>query len=142
MSVIDEDVKTPVLYDHCCTVYKAMLDAASPRHADDDPKDVMMVYEGHLTRLFTELRLSVPYYTTVMGALQRMGCVRQLRRGGGNAMSQWELVREPSEEGFHLTAARQGGKPSKYDGLQQQIRDLNSRLLRAEAALGLANVED
>jgi hypothetical protein len=59
-----------------------------------------LVYEGFLTRLFQDLSLATPYYTTVMRRLRTMGCVQQLSRGGGNSPSRWELVTEPTWEKF------------------------------------------
>jgi len=56
----------------------------------------VLVYEGFLTKLFTEVRLSTPYYTSVMNELMHMDCCRQLRRGGGSSPSTWLIVQAPT----------------------------------------------
>src|SRR5947207_2735468 len=83
----------PALFGHCVAVYAAMEKSA--RRAGG-----MVVYEGMLTRLMAgpPLMLSTPYYTKIRRELLRMGCIRQLKRGGGNSASQWELCTPPTEE--------------------------------------------
>ena len=133
-STTDEQ-QMPMLYDHCCTVYQTML-----RYAKKD-ETTAIVYEGHLTKLFVALNLSVPYYTSVTRKLKDMGCIRQLRRGGGNAPSRWLLVTEPTEElwGTDIIAVREvaARKAQEADMLNQQMRDLGRRLTTVEKALGL-----
>jgi len=143
----------PILFDHCKAVYRAMFDRAEKRYADEplnaggpaeiaalgnDNQDAMLVYEGHLTRLFTELRLSVPYYSSVTKELKRMGCIRQLRRGGGNSPSQWELIQEPTEELYKI-GTRNDPPKTIVGQMQQQLNSVNNRLLRVEQALGLVS---
>jgi hypothetical protein len=110
------------VYEHCCTVYDAMF-AKARRIEVPSEETSMIVYEGHLTRLFRDLRLSVPYYSLVTKELRRMGCIRQLRRGGGTAESQWELICSPSLELFKDATTR--NRPAnKIDALEQQVKDL------------------
>src|SRR4051794_10906529 len=95
---------TPVLFLHCRQVYDAMMQQAFKTgggETTDGPEPEMVVYEGRLVQLITrDLHLSVPYYSHVRTALMRMGCIRQLRRGGGGSPSQWELIHELTEELF------------------------------------------
>ncbi len=94
------------------------------------------MYEGMLTKLITvELNLSVPYYTSILRALKRMGCVRQIRRGGGTSASQWELICPPTEEAFLLVRPRKAPKKGKQEMQQDQINALNNRVLALEKAL-------
>jgi hypothetical protein len=105
----------PIVFEHCKTVYDAMDKKAKLVYPDGEaPEDVlepgvesashpdeMLVWEGMLTALITkELHFSVPYYSKIRNELMRMGCIRQLRRGGGSSPSQWELICAPTRERF------------------------------------------
>jgi hypothetical protein len=131
---------TLALYHHCCAAYRAMHERAhlvSDPDADDSPgqPEEWLVYEGMVTRLFArELNLSTPYYTSVMAALKRMGCIRQIRRGGGTAPSQWELITEPTEELFENKVPKKLIK-SKEDVNADAIAALNRRVNALEEAL-------
>jgi hypothetical protein len=124
----------PALYHHCVTVYAKMLETAEPV-----PKTEYALYTGKLTKLFGELYLSLPYYTKVTQALKDMDCIRQQKRGGGSAPSEWLMVQVPSRELW--TLVRDDGKMSsaaqKNQVHDQQMRDLSSRIDRIEEALGL-----
>jgi hypothetical protein len=130
----------PAVFGHSKVVYEEMFKRASMTPvANDNP---MMVYEGMLTTLFDELHLSVPFYTSVMGCLKRMGCVRQLRRGGGNSPSQWELITSPTEELFWRTKADRVKGPTLPEvvtaqaAIEQQVRDLKKLTNELTEALG------
>lgn len=125
---------TPAMYEHVCRVYAAMLQKASP----DEELQGNMVYEGHLTRLFRELRLSVPYYTQIKNLLTAMHCIEQVKRGGGNATSRWLLWREPTLEDYQLAAGQRAFnvRNNKMTMLEQQVRDLTKRVAAVEAVLG------
>jgi hypothetical protein len=94
-----------------------------------------VTWTGHLTSLFQELGLATPYYTHVMQMLKQMGCVEQLKRGGGAALSQWRLVREPSEDAFKVAASRKKPRQGSFAGLEQQMRDLSKRVDALEKRL-------
>jgi len=133
MSELDPDVM-PSLFGHTQSVYKEMLAQATQVEAEGTS---MIVYEGMLVNLITStLNLSVPYYSKCMNTLKGMGCVRQLRRGGGTSKSQWELITEPTSDAF--TAFMEGKpKPNRKQGkvemLEQQVRNLTSRFNELEA---------
>jgi hypothetical protein len=117
------------LFTHCQNVYHRMESQARPTGG-------MLVYEGMLTKLITsELNLSVPYYTSVLKALKRMGCLRQIRRGGGSSPSQWELLREPTRELFLNVQPRKTPKQGKFEQQQGQIDAINARVQVLERAL-------
>jgi hypothetical protein len=131
----DGERPVPKQYDWATELYKKMLEEATPVEQvaqPGDPVTPVMVYEGHLTRLFSELNIPNPYYTSLMKALKTMGCVEQLRRGGGAAMSQWVLHRAPTEDDFREFRERNAPNTSKFGQLEQQVRDLR-RLASAQA---------
>lgn len=125
------------LYGHCEAVYKRMEEESRVRTIDGLE---VQVYEGFLTKLFNDLSLAVPYYTSVMRELRKMDCVRQLRRGGGNAPSLWLLVQAPEEEAFAASNAKSipshGGSQTTTKQLFQMVRDLNARLSVLEEKVG------
>lgn len=111
-------------YHHCKMVFEEMNRLAK----DHEENEVTMrVYEGFLTKLFEDLGLSVPYYSKCTTALKQMGCIRQLRRGGGNSPSQWELLKEPTEQAY-TTSVPKRERRTRADQMQSQINDLQLQL--------------
>lgn len=131
----------PVLYSHCRDVYEAMLRSSSKQEYKDDDgsQKEAVVYEGFLTKLVTEeLHLSVPYYTTVMRALKKMECVRQVRRGGSTSPSQWQLYFEPTEKLFVEKAgvtSKRNTQTTRLEQAENSIQALNRRVTTLETAL-------
>jgi hypothetical protein len=133
MSSSTEEVTVPALFHHCLQTYEAMLDTAKRVKLDGQVNAI--VYEGYLTTLIKEeLNLSTPLYTHITRALKKMGCIRQLRRGGGNSKSQWELVKTPTQELFRTEVGETQPHRTRYvtyeqyEMMQQQIVDINRRL--------------
>ena len=139
-AVPEDDGALPALYDHCLNTYHEMLRQATTviqpkKNVDDEDEEAgsIVVYEGYLTHLVTKnLRLSVPYYTTIRQNLIRMGCIRQLKRGGGSSKSQWELIYEPTEEAFLKNRAAKRPKQRREDAFAEQIRNLSARVSELE----------
>jgi hypothetical protein len=120
---------TPALYDHCEQVYKELLKDATRR-------DGQQVWEGALTKVFTSLGFSTPYYSHVTKALKAMDCIRQLRRGGGGTDSVWLLVQKPTPALWESFAAPAMKKPPQAEvARQQRLNDINHRLDRIESRL-------
>ena len=127
----DEDrLPLPAVFEHARTVYNLMEEEAKlvTHNVTEDGHEVMLIWEGHLTKLFQRLHLSVPYYTSVTRELKRMGCIAQKRRGGGNAPSQWMILREPTEELFRDERTRSNNtvtrRRDRLSRLEQQVTDL------------------
>jgi hypothetical protein len=125
----DEDV-LPAMFEHCVRTYREMLSEA---HGVGD----VIVYEGYLTTLVTQkVNLSVPYYGRIRTLLIDMGCVRQLKRGGGTAPSQWELITEPTEEAFRRCysavqttgVTRLGKTNERVAALEREISQLKTQV--------------
>jgi hypothetical protein len=133
------------IFGHTCSVYEAMFERATRVPIDGLENQYMVVYEGRLVNLVTqELYLSVPYYSRVTQLLKKMGCARQLKRGGGSSNSQWELVKEPTLEDYLALvekepdlgktggAAQRGPKAAEFEALSQQVRDLHKLYLEVK----------
>jgi hypothetical protein len=131
----------PALFRHCLLTYEAMLaDATMIREGDIE----MCVWQGFLTRLVKEdLKLSTPYYTYCRRALIEMGCIKQLRRGGSSSESQWELVKQPTEDDFmeyHETTKVPTASEVRTDAVDQSIRDMQRRIERPTVAHGSESI--
>lgn len=110
-----------------------LAEARSVPHADNSEDRGVIVYEGFFTALIThKLNLSVPYYTSIRKALIRMGCVRQLKRGGGSAPSQWELVYEPTLEAFMRQEEPKTPKQTKESQTEALVDSLLKRMQDVE----------
>lgn len=126
--------KSPALLQYCEEVWTRMHSTAQPEVLGPNG-EVFDVWEGFLTKLFTGLGLSTPYYSHVTKLLIAMDCARQLKRGGGSSPSKWVLIQAPSVDLYY---SKREAIPSKFDGStqdtaqQQQIRDLNKRLSELE----------
>lgn len=134
----EEFSPAPAMYEHCRRTYQEMLAQSrsiidtAPDEGSDESTHIV-VYEGFLTHLVTQkLNLSVPYYTSIRRNLVRMGCIRQLKRGGGSSPSQWEMIYEPTEDAFMRTQPPKSTKPSKDEQVQEQIRNLSARVSELE----------
>jgi hypothetical protein len=93
----------------------------------------VIIYEGYLTKLIQQdLHLSVPYYTSVTKALINMGCIRQLRRGGGSSPSQWEMIYEPTEEAYLKAMPSKQPKQTRDSQNEEQIATIVRRLVALE----------
>lgn len=129
----DYEVSVSQNFRYCCDVYKLMAEEAKDLNAEQTGTVAMVVWEGFFTKLIVDrMGLSVPYYSTVRRELMRMGCIRQLRRGGGSSPSQWELLREPTEELWHNAPAKRSLANTKQDATASQVQDLARRLTRME----------
>jgi hypothetical protein len=129
----------PALYGHCIVVYGAMMNRAK-RVTEAGVK--MIVWEGFPTKLIMdELHMSNPYYTYTLRALQGMGCVRQLRRGGSSTPSQWELIEEPTLDKFlEYNVKQPSATEVRAEGIEQAIRDIIRRLERLEQVTRVSSV--
>jgi hypothetical protein len=134
-----DDKPVRAIYEHCCSVYQAMLDESTVHDATSDGGDSWQetIYEGHLTKLFQEQGMSPPYYTTIRDLLIKMGCMEQLRRGGGNAKSRWRLVKPPTEELFQTADAMVKRPSGRVAMLEQGLTQAIKRIQRLEDALGI-----
>jgi hypothetical protein len=100
------------------------------------------VWVGYTTQLFQELELAAPYYTSTMRLLKAMGCVEQLQRGGGNAKSKWRIITEPTEDAFAVAAKLKRAGNGMTASLQQQLNDMQRRLVVVEKMLQVSNAAD
>jgi hypothetical protein len=131
----------PKLFEHVCRVFGEMKNnAIAVNLQDGDGTRHAFVWEGHTTRLFRALELPSPYYTSVLGRLETMGCIAQLSRGGGTAVSRWELLDDPELEPFmNAESASKGrkGRKTKLQQHDQMLLDLSKRLADIETRLGM-----
>lgn len=108
----------PKLFDHCCNVFDAMRQQAKAEKQGPDKQHVL-VFTGYTTRLFQQLQLPGPYYSSVLQRLQAMGCIAQLSRGGGSAPSRWSLLDDPTLEQFQATEPEH--KQTRLDALEERV---------------------
>jgi hypothetical protein len=113
----------PALYGHCQEVFATMLEQA-------EMDGEQMKYVGFLTKLIiTELNLATPQYSATTNKLQAMGCIEQIRRGGGGSPSEWALHMPPTEDLFLRTAdVPRSKRSSRKDQEAQHLRDLAKRI--------------
>jgi hypothetical protein len=119
----------PKLFEHCSVVYEAMKKVAKGTTIEGT---YALVYEGYLTRLFADLQMAMPYYTTVMRRLKAMDCVQQLARGGGSSPSRWQLLTEPSWDSFAEMEAARYKNNTQMGQAQDAIRVLTKRMTELE----------
>lgn len=135
------DDAPPALYIHCVNMYNKMLEQATDTIISPlEPENKMIVYKGFLTHLVANQALSVPYFTFCTRALKEMGCIRQLKRGGGRAPSLWELIKAPTEELYIAykpedTNSYRLAHKGKTNMLSSQVSDLSTRVLALEDKL-------
>lgn len=108
-------------YVHCVRVYARMYNESYVENG-------MRLWEGYTTKIFHELGLSNPHYTSVLNTLVRAGCIRQLQRGGGNANSVFEVIRNITPDLFREHYTKAGSKRAR--NLEQKVNDLSFSMNR------------
>lgn len=112
----------------CRTLYEAM-----DKSAEDTPEGRFWV--GPLTVLLRDISQSgtSSNYSQVVGAMTDMGCISQIKKGGGKAPSVWRLDRPPSSEISHLISnTRNNYKSQRQEQSDNRVTALNERLTRVE----------
>lgn len=134
MSDDPKPTKAPALYKHAVRTYELMHSEAEWKELYGEQR---LVWTGFFTKLVRSLNLSTPMYTGVKGELERMDCIRQLRRGGGTAPSVWVLMGAPTVEKWNKEVPELPKKNSRkaQDILQEQINQLRERVELLEEAI-------
>lgn len=136
----DKDNAPVSLFLHCQKIYTKMFEQSykdSVTHSNGDVESII-VWEGYLVKFVTQdCDLAVPYFTYCTRKLKEMGCIKQLRRGGGKSKSLWQLIIEPSEELFNdvTPPTKENTRNGKIVALTHSVNQLNSRVLVLEEAL-------
>lgn len=126
MSTNEETIS--VMYEHCRKAYSILREEAE-KLGDE------VIWEGFMTHLIgDQMGMSTPYYSSILSNLKRMGCVKQIRRGGSSTPSQWALLQPPTVELFQNAESRTVGK-GRIDSLEQRVSDITSRLDAIERML-------
>lgn len=126
-------------YDQVKAAYFTMKEDA------EKTDDGSVYWKGALTTKLEENGIPKSRYSVIVKFLVDMGCIESIRRGAGHVPSVWQLWKDPEWEDFeNVKLSRNPGrmKASQQAGIQQQINDLNSRLLLLEARLNEAGVPE
>jgi hypothetical protein len=117
----------PQAFRHCEDVYKAMRKAST---IVEEEGQRWLIWEGRLTKLINEeLGLPTPYYTAIRSSLARMGCIRQVQRGGGTSPSKWEIIKAPTLDAYKNAQPEAESKPQgRLAQAEQRISDLLRRV--------------
>lgn len=119
------------MFQHCLLVYNKMLEQ-SMQGADSMPS----VYRGYLTHLIRDdLGLPLPYYTTIKRALEDLGCIDQVKRGGGPQPSEWLLYHPPDPLAYAQLQFNNETRGSRIEMLEQAVASMNQRLGKLERML-------
>ena len=130
----------PALWEHATRTFDAMKTIATkePVSVSDTEQVEAFVYEGFLSRLmFEELGIPVPAYGKVLGVLKDMGCISQLRRGGGSSPSRWVLWKDPDLELFYQVTDAVSATRTQY---HRELDVIRSQMADIRGALGGINV--
>lgn len=117
------DVVDARLFEQCTKVYEAMLAASSLNVASGTH-----VYRGYTTYLLEQAGYSISNYTPVMRRLRAMGCIVQKVRGGRGIPSEWELVKQPTRDGFARGGQRWITQNERLDNLEARVAVLEDLL--------------
>jgi hypothetical protein len=127
---MDEEVQLsapPALWGHTQRVFKSMKDGAE---LDDEGR---LIYKGYITHLFRNCNVPVPTYGPVLDILKRIGCITQVKRGGGGAMSEWQILDDLELDAFMAMLgkdmAKSSARPnSKFPAIDQQLDDIRNNI--------------
>ena len=99
------------------------------------------VWKGKSTQLISGLGIATPMYPKIFNALKEMGCIEQLRRGGGKASSVWAVFDIDIENEFPQLSAEGKGRlrftpiqivAQRVKDLQRVAQELEVRIERLE----------
>jgi hypothetical protein len=120
------------MFEHCRTVYEGMLAVSAEGNGTH-------VYRGFLSTLIhRELGLPLSYYTEIKGVLEQLGCIEQVKRGGGTTPSEWKLYGPPDPYLFEqIRGPTQRRRAGSISMMEQSILSLNTRLIEVERQVAL-----
>ena len=76
----------PAIFTHASNCYSLMQSQA---HLEVRDEVSFRLFEGSGMQIVKRLGLSDAYYSKIFDVLKEMGCVEQLKRGGGSSQSIW-----------------------------------------------------
>lgn len=126
----DDDIEeiestNPLLYDRCVTIYNALYEQSQVAHEG-------RVFTGLVSNIFAEHKLSLGYYTPVMQRLRDMGCIEQIRRGGGGKPSVYMIYSAPTIGAYEDSKNR----PSKASREEAKTSQLQSTVVLLSQRVG------
>jgi len=118
------------MFQHCLLVYNTMMEQSV-----QGPDSMPSVYRGYLTHLIRdELNLPLPYYTIIKRTLEQLGCIDQIKRGGGPQPSEWLLLHALDPLAYAQLQYNEV-RTSRLDVLEQAVASMNQRLGKVERIL-------
>jgi hypothetical protein len=134
------EASAPAMWDHLKKIYEFM---ESHSEETTDNEQSIKVYEGFTTRMFQEASVPVPYYGKILDALTEMGCISQLRRGGGTSPSMWALWKPPEYDAYMVIHRKEPINPKigKSQVLEQRMDALEARLQGLDIARALGDFQ-
>lgn len=108
------------LFRQCEAVYEWMNNIA-----DDDG-----LFLGRTTQCLVDLKIANSRYGAIFKVLRDLGCVTQIKRGGGReAVSEWQLNYPPSIDSYWEAKNAVGNKDvSRIRSLENLVREHAKRL--------------
>ena len=108
------------LFRQCEAVYEWMENVA-----DDDG-----LFLGRTTQCLIDLKIANSRYGSIFKVLRDLGCVTQIKRGGGrDAVSEWQLHYPPSIDSYWEAKNAVGNKDvSRIRSLENLVREHANRL--------------
>lgn len=101
---------------------------------DAEEKEEGIFWSGALTKLLTDNDINIGHYTQITQKLIAMGCIEQVKRGGGRSQSVWCLITEPTEDLFQASvgASKVGSRLSRQTSRDKAIEALIQRVSKLE----------
>jgi hypothetical protein len=135
---------TPALWEHALKTYETMHRQAKQEVVEGEKATV---YEGFLSRLIRDdLGIAIPYYGKILRVLSKMGCIAQIKRGGGNSPSRWILFKGPSREEFDAVyrteKVRESPTETRLDVLEQRVKDIQQGAPRVDVEKALFDLQE
>jgi hypothetical protein len=104
----------------------------------------VIVWEGFMTAVFTELQIPGNYYSIVTRILKTMGSAECIERGGGRGRkpSKWVLWESPTQDAYEKAKLQvQNRVSSKLDPLEQKINNLIESMPKFDVAKAMSELE-
>jgi len=123
---------TDTFVTHCITFYEALEERATLKPLPSGGE--ALVFIGHITPVWNATGISQAYYTPVMNALERVGAVLRIQRGGRSVDTVISLEGLPDEWPDDLGWRGSKAEDPDYAIIMENLRKIN------EGTIGGINV--
>lgn len=131
---VEDDADSGLVKDALFRQLEAVYGWMSDR-AKKTPEGIK-VFFGKTTRALDDQEIPRGQYSPIFNTLKELGCLRQIKRGGGvNAISEWEVVAPPRLSAYYKFKTSSPTHTTRLGSIENEIRALQVKNKKLESDL-------